>query len=530
MSWQSTSWQTLFWQSMLVVLTITLAARASGATDATVAPADEAHFNVTAIRIEGDSPLPQDETDRLLAPYLGEQEGFLGLQTAAEALEELLHERGFAFHKVVIPPQRSSSGEIVFKVVAYRVDKIVVEGNQHFDAANVRASVPALQSEQTPNSRALARAIELSNGHPVRQVGVTVKRSPREGYLDATLKVEDRSPQQWFAALNNRGDNKTGQTRLALGYQFSNLFNHDHAITVTYTTSPGHWGDVAQYGANYVVPLYGLGGQLSLFYTYSDVDSGTVAEFFHVSGRGKFGGLQYVQHLLQLGAYRHHVQVSLEDRLFENNVDFRGVPVGVDVRSRPISFEYGGGWVYPDANYTYQIGYSHNLPGGASNGSSEYLASRPGAERAWAVGRANAAADHKFAQSWLLRARLNVQYAREPLIPGEQIGFGGADSTRGFDERIVAADSGAALSVEVWAPPVWQGLTLLGFVDTAYGTREQPQPGEQDRLTLTSVGVGARWRPNEHVALTFDWGVVTKGEAAARSGDSHVHFNVLVRP
>ena len=495
-----------------------------------VALADEAHFNVTDIRIEGDNPLPDAQVKQLLQPYLGEQEGFLGLQTAAEALEELLQQRGYAFHKVVIPPQRTTTGIIVFKVVAYRLDKILVEGNQHFAATSVRASVPPLRSEQTPNSRELARAVELANNHPVRQVGVTVKRSAREGYLDATLKVADRSPQQLFAAINNRGSSSTGETRASLGYQFSNLFNRDHTVTLTYTTSPGHWGDVAQYGANYVVPLYGLAGQLSVFYTYSDVDSGTVAEFFHVSGRGKFGGLQYVQHLLPWGAYRHHVQVSLEDRLFENNVDFRGLPIGSDVRSRPIGLEYGGDWVYPEANYSFQLGYFHNLPGGPSNSGGAYTAARPDAERTWGVFRASAAADHRLPRSWLVRGRLNAQYARAPLIPGEQLGFGGADALRGFDERLVAGDSGAVASLELWAPPLKWGVTMLGFIDSGYGTREKTQPGEKDRLSLTSVGIGGRWRPNDHFTLTFDWGVVTKGEANAQSGDNRLHFNLLVRP
>ena len=491
--------------------------------------ADEVRFNVSDIKIEGDNPLPAAELKTFLAPYLGEQEGFLGLQTAAEALEELLHSHGYAFHKVIIPPQRATTGVITFKVVAYRLDKIVVEGNKHFSTANVLASVPALQPEQSPNSRALARAMELANNHPVRQIGITVKRSPREGYVDATLKVADRSPQQVFAAFNNRGNSKTGETRLAVGYQFSNLFNRDHAVTVTYTTSPGHWGDVKQYGGNYVVPLYGLGGQLSLFYTYSDVDSGTIAEFFHVSGRGKFGGVQYVQHLLQLGSYRHHIQLSAEDRLFENNVDFRNQPIGIDVRSRPVGIEYGGDWVFPEANYSLQLGYFHNLPGGSANGRDDYAASRPGAKRDWSVFRGSAAADRKFAKSWLVRARLTAQLSGEPLISGEQIGFGGADSLRGFEERAVAGDSGATASVELWAPPVWHGVTLLGFVDGAYGTREETQPGERDHLSLASVGIGGHWRANEHITMALEWGVVTKAAGNAERGDSRVHFNLLAR-
>ena len=284
-----------------------------------------------------------------------------------------------------------------------------------------------------------------------------------------------------------------------------------------------------QYGANYVVPLYDLAGQLSVFYTYSDVDSGTIANFFHVSGRGKFGGLQYVQHLLALGAYRQHVQLSMEDRYFENNVDFRGQPIGVSVRSRPVGLEYGGGWVYPEANYSYQIGYFHNLPGGAKNGTTDYAASRPGANRNWYAWRASAAADRKFARSWLFRSRLTAQLSRDALISGEQLGFGGADSLRGFNERAVASDSGAVASLEVWAPPLWRGITLLGFVDGGYGTREKTQTGDPKTLSVASVGIGGHWRANEHLTMTMDWGVVTKAAGSAQRGDNRFDFSVLAR-
>jgi hemolysin activation/secretion protein len=511
------------------------AAPASGANTpgARVAPpaaaGGEVQFVVTELRVEGDNPLPPEDVQALLLPYLGEHEGFLGLQGAAEALEELLRARGFAFHRVSIPRQRTSSGSIRFLVQASRIGTIAVEGAEHYTADDVRRSLPVLVEGGTPNSRALARQLELANSHPTRRLGMTMKKSERAGYLDATLKVQDRSPHQFFSTINNRGSEETGEARWAVGYQHSDVFGLDHVATLTFTTSPGHWSDVAQYGFNYSVPLYGLGGTLSAFYSYSDVDSGTIADFFEVSGQGKFGGVRYLQNLLPFGKYRHRAELSVEDRLFDNNVDFRGRPIGVDVRTRPVGIRYSGEWVYPNANVGFNLGASVNLPGGSDNDDDAYNRSRTGADNDWRVLRYGLNADYSFASKWLLRSRLNGQYSRDPLISGEQIGFGGSDVLRGYDERAVAADRGVQASVEAWAPPVLPSLSLLAFADGAYGKREQVQPGESRALTLSSVGLGARWRPNEHISLTVDVGVVTNGAGSSEAGDARVHATLLVR-
>lgn len=492
-------------------------------------PGGDAHFVVTELRVEGDNPLPPEDVQALLLPYLGEHEGFLGLQGAAESLEELLRERGYAFHRVSIPRQRTSSGSIRFVVQAFRIGTVNVEGAQYFSPDDVRHSLPVLVEGATPNSRALARNLELANSHPTRRLGLTVKKSDKPGYLDATLKVQDRSPHQFFTAVNNRGSNETGEARWAFGYQNSDLFGTDHAVTLTYTTSPGHWDDVAQYGLNYNIPLYGLGGTLSAFYSYSDVDSGTIADFFQVSGKGKFGGVRYLQLLLPFGKYRHRAEFSVEDRLFDNNVDFRGRPIGVDVRSRPIGVRYSGEWVYPNANVGFSLGAFTNLHGGSDNDDDAYNRSRTGADSSWTAIRYGANADYSFSNKWLLRARMNGQYARDPLISGEQLGFGGADSLRGYEERVVAADRGVQATVEAWAPPVLPSLSLLAFADGALGKREQVQPGESRTLTLSSVGLGVRWRPNDHIVLNIDAGVVTNGAGPAEAGDARVHATLLVR-
>ncbi len=503
--------------------------------------AESQRFVVNRIVVEGEHPIPESEIQEMVSPYLGEQDGFLDLRNAAQVIEEALQKRGLPFHRVIIPAQRTTSGTIRFEVIAFKLDQVQVEGNEHFTSRNVRAMVPALRPEQTPDPRELARALQLANTHPVKQVGLTVKRSQKPRHINAVINVRDQSPHQLFASLANRGSEDTGDQRLSVGYQYSNLFNRDHSVTMSYTTSPGHWDDVQQYGLNYVMPLYGIAGELSAFYTSSDVDSGVIAQFFDVSGSGEFYGLRYTQFLPQIGDFRHRIRVSVEDRKFDSDTTFFspttnvGTPIGTDVRSQPVGVEYIAEIVRPNANYVFNVSYNINAFFSSDNTEAAYGGtgtgdgSRVGADKNWDVIRFGASVDYKFPNAWLFRGRFTGQRSGEPLIPGEQFGLGGADSIRGFDEREVAGDDGYHLSLEAWAPPNKTGIQMLAFADGGYGYRWETAPGDAEALTLTSFGVGARWSPTRRLSMSADFAYVTNGAGNVESGSSKFHFTVLAR-
>ena len=62
-------------------------------------------FAIRGFDVTGDNPLSGDETTRVLAPFLRTDASIETLQKATAALEATLKERGFALHRVVLPPQ-----------------------------------------------------------------------------------------------------------------------------------------------------------------------------------------------------------------------------------------------------------------------------------------------------------------------------------------------------------------------------------------------------------------------------------------
>lgn len=484
-------------------------------------------FTVEQFMVEGDNPLSADETERVLSPYTGEHAGLEGLLSAAEALEQTIADRGFSFRRVLLPAQTLRDGVVKLRVVAFPLGKVTVTGNRYFSDENVLASVPSLQVGTVPNTRQLTRAVSLANEHPVKHITLSFKESEEENTIDAELKVKDAKPWQFIANLNDTGTEETGELRLSLGYQHSNLFHKDHMLSLAFGTSPGHGDDVQLYGVNYLVPQYKLKGALSFYAVSSTVDSGTVGNFT-VSGAGEFFGGRYAQTLRKFAAYGHKLVAGIDSKLFENDIAFLGTPIGIDVRSRPASLRYLGSYRTRRVQSDFYTEYARNIPGGSDGSQLNYTLTRFGADRDWDAVRLGGNFVSPFKRGWAVRAVADGQLGNEPLIPGEQFGLGGINSVRGFEEREVTGDNGFRLSFELWGPPI-RGVRLLGFVEGGHAVREDPLPGEITRQTISSTGIGLRWQWRQNVGVRLDLAHVIDGTLTTPDDSQRAHFNIFGR-
>jgi hemolysin activation/secretion protein len=484
-------------------------------------------FSVRTFQIEGDLPIPRERALAVLAPYAGESVTLENLQSATSALEAELRSRGYSFYRVVLPPQ-SLEGVATIRVLPFRLANVTVTGNQHFSKDNILASLPALRKGESPNVGDVGRNRAAANEHPAKEHDITFRQSDVADSVDAEVKVRDERPLSLFVGLNNTGERRTGSYRATAGVQHSNLWDLDHSVTATYTTSPEKTQDVKQYGLYYRVPFYSVSGALTAFYAHSDVNSGTVANAFEVSGRGQFWGLHWRQHLTPLGAYSHSLEAGIDERFFDNNVVFGGTQLGVDVRSRPVNVTYLARYDRADSSISGSVQYARNLRGGADNNDAAYSANRAGATRDWQAIRYSLDGQWRISPG-ALALRVRGQYADEPLIPGEQFGIGGAGSVRGLREREVTGENGISMSFEGLLPLPWEGLNAIVFVDGGEVRVKDALPGQRGRQDAWSVGVGLRWTIARSFQVALDAAHVLDGTSATGSGDERLHFSLIYR-
>jgi len=500
----------------------------AAATNLALAAPAQPGFTVERFKVLGCNPLSTKATDQALAPYLGEQQGIDQLQAAAKALEAALQQAGFGLYTVVLPPQ-DIAGSVRLQVQSRPVASIRA-GDDGASLPAVRRALPNLTEGQTPNLLDLARSLELANENPARQLAVRFAESAvKPGGVDAQVDVQASSPWSATVHVDNSGGDQPAPSRLAATLTHANLWGLDHVATLSYTGSPEAWAAIHQYGLFYKAPIYPWAGSLSGYAFHSSSNSGPVATYFNVSGSGDFYGLSYKQLLLAEGDWRSSIQVGVDDKLFSDSSQFSGKAIGVDVRSRPISL---GLTILKDtatSKASVSVSYVRNMESGDGNSDGAYAAARAGATSHWDLWRANADLNLQLPSGYLVALRGSAQSANRPLIGGEQFGIGGQDSVRALETRQVMGDSGLQGSVEIWLPPLLEGLSVLGFLDAGHITREQPAAPTSAQEDATAVGLGLRWQFARLGSLSIDYGYLLKGVTGTPSGHERLYASVSMR-
>ena len=134
-------------------------------------------FFVNSFSIQGDSPLDSQDIKKLLAPYEYQQYNLEQLQSVAKILEKKIRSEGYAFYRVVLPPQTLTNKNIQLKIISFTINEIKVEGIKYFNKANILHSLPKLKTGESPDTQALANALKATNRHPFKELQLTFKQS-----------------------------------------------------------------------------------------------------------------------------------------------------------------------------------------------------------------------------------------------------------------------------------------------------------------------------------------------------------------
>ena len=132
-------------------------------------------FDIQRYIVEGNSLLKQADIDAVLAPFAGKNRDFGDIQRALEALQDAYTSRGYNAVRVSVPEQDIRAGQVRLRVVEARIRQVRVQNNRFFDEKNVRASLPSLKENASPNTRAIGHDAQLANENPAKQVSVALQ-------------------------------------------------------------------------------------------------------------------------------------------------------------------------------------------------------------------------------------------------------------------------------------------------------------------------------------------------------------------
>jgi len=148
--------------AILLAASVLAGAGISARAQAPAADIPAPRFDIERFELNVYSLLSPAEVGRIVEPYTGKSKDFADIQRALEALEQAFRDLGYGVVQVLLPEQDITRGVVQFRVLQPTVGRVVIEGNTQFDSANIRHSLPSVKEGETPNSKDIARNLQIT--------------------------------------------------------------------------------------------------------------------------------------------------------------------------------------------------------------------------------------------------------------------------------------------------------------------------------------------------------------------------------
>ena len=426
------------------------------------------------------------------------------------------------FVTVAIPDQNQASGILQILVEESRLGKVEIVGNRWTQTKRL-ANYFHTQAGDPISLQQVSKDVRSMNRNPFRRVDVSYRPGTEVNTTDLTLEVNDRRQIKVYAGVDNTGVLTTGRERAFAGFSWNQVFGLDHIFSYQYITnfhSNRLQGHVFQYTA--LLPTEVL---LNFYGGFSSVR--TILHSPHRTNKG--ANLQ--------GSIRCHIPFLsglffTQEALFgwdikntNNTVEFvDSIPTfGQTVNLAQGMFGYQAKWEKEQRLASLNADFLFS-PGGwlPHQSDSDFASLRAGAKNHWIYARAAFHFQDGLPRSFLWKAYLRAQWSSQILLPSEQLGLGGYDSVRGYDERQLNADSALLGSLELHAPAFSlfrKQQDKMGFLLFADG-------GAADHNFLVGAGPGLRYAFGASLTARCDWGFKLHHQKAFTGNSSMIHFNL----
>lgn len=531
---------------------------------------EPAGFTIREFAVEGSTLLSRDKINEVLNKHKGQGKTIKDIEQARVELEKAYQLLGYPTVLVVVPEQTVEQGTVRLDVIEGLLLSVAVTGNHYFSRYNILGKLPSIQIGALLYEPDFMKQLDAVNANPDLKIAPVLKPGSEQGTVVLELKAKERLPLHAKITGDNKGPFTTPANRITWEAQYANLWDADHSLTLQTTQTPMDWGAVQAYGFSYVAPIKWPDHLLAVYASKVISNSILAGTSLSISGGGNvtiagnatIGGLRYLFPIFKGGTAVHQLSVGADYKQLERTEatfpgDLGTLVVLSPIRYTPASIGYSG--TYPDfygtTTFTTSfLGYVAGLiPGGSKqdfqgdpNDPDGSPGLRQGSTGTFGVVKGSVGRVQPLPEGFLFSARVDGQWASEPLIPAEQYFAGGMDTVRGYIQNSALGDNALLWRAELYTPDLpsvpidrfWQRrkssdvkatIKFLGFYDYARLWTKEAPPGVADIHRLEGVGGGVRIKVDP-MNLTFhlDYALALQTTAVTKKDDTFTHFLVSI--
>lgn len=459
------------------------------------------------------------------------------LVSIGQAIEAYFRQNDFPLATAYIPAQDMSTGIVRVALLPGKIRNIKFEGNRWFSEKLLREKLRISEGAALQFSL-IDQSLAWTNANSFRNVKVQVQPVSDRGDADLLVAVRDVAPWRVFASVDNTGNEILGTNHFIGGFTAANVWGKDHQLTYQYITSE----------FNQLFGAHTFDYRIPFSWRHSLVVSGSWLEanptlfegYFLQKGRSGTADIKYFIPSAWRG-WRVEYNLGLSGKQSNNNLEYGGTPVLGSVND---SFLASAGFAATRDDTTRQGRWTVGASVGVSPGSinsrntpEHFSVSRHGANSRYLQAQMNIERLTRLTDSVASLLKLSGQVASTRLLPFEQYSVGGANSVRGYDERMLSGDLGYSVSHEFYqrlpSVKIHPRLATLDshailFWDFARTFIHQPSPGQRQSDYLASAGCGVRANLSTWWTASIDHAWQLEAVDIAGAKHQRTHFRISV--
>lgn len=482
--------------------------------------------------------LDNDEFRNIIKPYLGKPVTMRSISKMVRDTILYYRSKDRPVVDVFVPEQEITKGVVQLMVIEARVGEVKVDGLKWFSKDLIRGCV-RLQPGDVIRASELLKDINYINANPFRFARPVLEPGKEFGTTDLVLDGKDRFPMRFYAGYEDTGSRDTGLERFFAGINMGNVFGRGHEVGYQYTTNR-HFRDFDIHSAYWRIPLANR-DTLAFYGNYADYRTSHGGT--NLGSVNWTANVRYITLLPSKHNLNHGLEFGLDFKRSDNNIRSGGVNTYDDyVDVAQLALQYGGRSRdrMGDTSYTFNVYWSPCSKLFSSHQSqSKYEAVRAGTAPEYVYSHMSLERQWILPKDWNLFNRVTTQVSNRRLPPTEQLGMGGYNTVRGFDEWDVSSDQGVIATIELRTPKldlrvVDRSLRLpsylqfLAFCDYGFARNRGNAALEQKSEDMLSAGVGLRCRISDNVNLRIDYGHKLEDVHGSDSGDGRFHIFLMM--
>ncbi|MDF1823733.1 MAG: ShlB/FhaC/HecB family hemolysin secretion/activation protein [Verrucomicrobiales bacterium] len=478
-------------------------------------------------------------------------QNYIGRPVSLGSLDQMVKDVIVAYREgdrpvvdVLLPEQDITSGVVQLVVIESELSRIRVEGVDADTEEFIRSQMRVKKGEVIRSSEVL-RDLSWVNRSPYRKVDMVYAPGYEFGTTDIILKSYQERANWFYTGYEDSGVDFLGQDRIIFGFNLGDVFGPNRTLSYQYT------GDLdnEHVQASSLVYTQALPWRhwVTVLASYVQIDSDPIPV-------GPGAGLDSDGDNIQLSA-RYSIPLDGTANR-QREMDF-----GFDWKSNGSNLEFVDSQNIGNVQlfgtrveiFQFSLGYNETIqgqrgvtqfdlrgfysPGGLNGHNSDFTfqQSRALSSADYFYGTGSIEHQRRLRDDWSARMKVTGQISNSNLQASEQLGAGGYDTVRGFDQRVARGDHGFWTTFELYTPELsfgrifdWENetdsLRFLGFFDAASLGNDELLVGEPSSSQIGSVGMGLRWNYSDWFKFRLDYGypVFTENVIADESGRFHI--------